>query len=146
VNAPPTSSAAGDPRDDGQDVEGEELGVLVGEADTGRDAPGAVHELQLVELVAERHRQQEEPAQDREVDADRRREDEPTARRAHQIADEGEDEGRQDDPVEQALDQPQEGQLEEEEADVLAEDRVGDARGRRERDSMDPEQDGLPRP
>ena len=53
---------------------------------------------------------------------------------------------RQDDAVEQALDEPQERQLEQEEADVAAEDRVGDARRRRERDSVQIEQDRLPCP
>ena len=134
------------PGDDGQDVEGEELGVLVGEADAGRDAAGAVDELELVELVAERHRQQEQPAEDGEVDADRRREDEPAARRADEVAGEDDDQGRDDEAVEQALDEPQERQLEQEEADVAAEDRVGDGRGpgRRERDPVHPEQDRLP--
>ena len=59
----------GDPGHDGQHVEGEELGVLVGEADAGEGAASvAVHELELVELVAERHRQQEQPAEDREME------------------------------------------------------------------------------
>ena len=55
----------------GQDVVGEELGVLVGEADARGDAARAVDELVLVELVAERDRQQEEAGEDREVDPDR---------------------------------------------------------------------------
>ena len=80
VNAPPTRNAAAIPEMIGQDVEGEELGVLVGEADAGRDAAGAVDELELVELVAERDRQQEQPAEDGQVDPDRGREDEPAAR------------------------------------------------------------------
>ena len=114
----------GQPGDDRQDVEGEELGVLVGVADAGRDAARAVDQLVLVELVAERDRQQEQPAEDGEVDADRRREDEPAARRADEVADEDDDQRRDDEAVEQALDQAQERQLEQEEADVAAEDRV----------------------
>ena len=53
---------------------------------------------------------------------------------------------RDDEAVEQALDQPQERQLEQEEADVAAEDRVGHGRGpvRRERHLLRPEQDRLP--
>ena len=94
VNAPPTRNAAASPDSDGQDVVGEELGVLVGEADAGRDAAGAVDELELVELVAERDRQQEQPAEDGEVDADRRGEDQPAARRTDEVAGEGQDAGR----------------------------------------------------
>ena len=74
VNAPPTRKAAASAGHDRQDVEREELGVLVGEAHAGRDAPRAVDELELVELVAEGDRQQEQAAQDREVDPDRRAE------------------------------------------------------------------------
>ena len=136
----------GDPRHDRQHVEGEELGVLVGEADARRDAAGAVDELELVELVAERDRQQEQPAEDGQVDADRRREDQPAARRTDDVAREGQDQGDEDDAVEQPLDEPQERQLEQEEADVAPEDRIGDARGRRERDAVEVEQDRLPRP
>ena len=50
-------------------------------------------ELELVELVAERDRQQEQPAEDRQVDPDRGREDEPAARRADQVAGEGHEQG-----------------------------------------------------
>ena len=75
----------GDPGDDGEDVVGEELGVLVGEADTGRDAPRAVHQVELVELIAEGHRQQEQPGQDAKVDADLGREDEAAARCSDQV-------------------------------------------------------------
>ena len=39
---PADEERRGHPGDDRQHVEGEELGVLVGEADAGRDAPGAV--------------------------------------------------------------------------------------------------------
>ena len=80
------------------------------------------------------------------MDADRRREDQPAARRTDDVAREGQDQGDDDDAVEQALDEPQERQLEQEEADVAAEDRIGDARGRRERDAVEVEQDRLPRP
>ena len=83
-------------------------------------------ELELVELVAERHRQQEQPAEDGEVDADRRREDQPAARGADDVAGEGQEQRADDQRVEQALDEAQERQLEQEEADVPVEDRVGD--------------------
>ena len=59
---------------DREGVEGEELGGLVGVADAGREAPRAVDQLQLVQLVAGRHGQQVEAAEHAEVDADRRRE------------------------------------------------------------------------
>ena len=61
----------GEPGDDGQHVIGEELGVLVGEADARGHATRAVDQLVLVELVAERDREQEQAGQDRQVDADR---------------------------------------------------------------------------
>ena len=65
----------GDRRQAGQDVVGEELGVRVGVADAGRDAAGAVDELELVELVADGDRHQEQPGEDAEMDPDRRAED-----------------------------------------------------------------------
>ena len=70
----PDEQGSREPGQDGQDVVGEELGVLVGVGHARRDAAGAVRELVLVELVAERDRQQEQPAEDAEVDPDRRRE------------------------------------------------------------------------
>ena len=113
------------PRDHGQDVVREELGVLVGEADAVGDPASAVDELVLVELVAKRHRQQEEPGQHGQVHANRRREHEPAARCADEILRGGEQQGRDHEAVEQPLDEPQERQLEEEEPDVAPEDRVG---------------------
>ena len=52
----------GDRRQPGQHVVGEELRVRVGVADAGRDAPGAVDELELVELVADRDRHEDQAA------------------------------------------------------------------------------------
>ena len=49
-------------------------------------------------------------------------------------------------PLNSALDQAQERKLEQEVADVPVEDRVGDARGRRERDAVDPQQRRSPMP
>ena len=80
------------------------------------------------------------------MDADRRGEDEPAVRGADDVARQRQQQGGDDDPVEHALDESQERQLEQEEADVAVEDRVGDRRRGRERDAVDPEQDGLPRP
>ena len=123
----PTDEEGGrQPGDDGQEVEREELGVLVRVADARRDAPGAVHELVLVELVAEGDRQQEQATEHGQVHPDRGGEDEPATGRADDVADEDDDQRRDDEAVEQALDQAQERQLEQEEADVPAEDRIDD--------------------
>ena len=136
----------GDPGQDGQDVVGEELGVLVGEADAGRDAPGAVDELELVELVAERDRQQEQPAEDGEVDADRRREHEPAARGADDVA----GEARTRAPMTRPLNRPwmrrRNGSSNRKKLMSLLKIGSVTRRRRRERDAVDPEQDRLPRP
>ena len=71
---PADEQGGGQPGQHRQDVVGEELGVLVGEGDAGGDAPRAVRELVLVELVAERDRQEEQPGEHAQVDADRGRE------------------------------------------------------------------------
>ena len=80
------------------------------------------------------------------MDADRGAEDEPAARRPDDVAHQDDDQRRDHQAVEQALDQAQERQLEEEEADVLAEDRIGDGGrpGRREGHLLRPKQHGLP--
>ena len=136
----------GDPGHHRQHVVGEELGVLVGEADARGHAPGAVREVELVELVAEGHRQQEQPTEYRQVDPDGGREDESAARRPHQVAAERDDQGGHDDAIEQPLNQAQERQLEQEEAHVPAEDGIGDhaCRRRREWHAVDPQEDRLP--
>jgi len=132
--------------DHGQRIEGKELGVQVRVADPGGRAAGAVYELELVELVAERDRQEEQSAEDREVQADRCGEDQPGAGCGHEIPAEGQQQRCDDESVEDALDEAQERQLEQEVADVLVEDRVRgrDGRVRRERHAMLPEQHGLP--
>ena len=96
VNAPPTSSAAAIP----------EMTVRTSKARnwafwsvklTPVATPRVLYdELELVELVAERHRQQEQPAEDGEVDADRRREDEPAARGADEVARQRQQQGGDD--------------------------------------------------
>ena len=63
------------------------------------------------------------------MDADRCREFQSAPRRPDQVLRAGEQQGGHDHAIEQALDQAQEGQLEEEEPDVAAEDRVRDRAG-----------------
>ncbi len=124
VNAPPTSSAPAKRGDDGQHVEGEEAGVLVGEADPGGDPVRAVHQLELVELVADRDRGQVQPGEDRQVDPHLGREGDPAAQAADQVAPGADRQGRQQQAVGPGLEPAQERQLEEVEADVAAEDRI----------------------
>ncbi len=81
-------------RDDGQDIEGHEPGVEVRVADTGRDAGVRVHELQLVELVAGRDGEQVQPAEDAEMEPDRRREGQAAPERPGQVATAGDRAGR----------------------------------------------------
>ncbi len=75
-----------DRRQAGQDVIGEELGVRVGVGDPGGDAPGAVDELELVELVAHGDRHEEEPGEHAEMDPHRRAEDGAAIERGDQVA------------------------------------------------------------
>src|SRR4029077_19770139 len=54
----------GNRRHAGEDVVGEELGVVVRVADADRDPAAAVDELELVELVADRNGNEEQPGDD----------------------------------------------------------------------------------
>ena len=115
------------PEIDRQDVVGEELGVLVGEADAGGDAARAVHELVLVELVAERDRQQEEPAEDREVDPDRASEDAVRRASADEVAGRASAAGpRRPAPLNSAWTSRRNGSSNRKKPMSLAEDRIGD--------------------
>ena len=136
---------AGETGQQRQDVIGEEPAVGVREGDAGRDARLAVDELVLVQLVAERDAQQVQAGDDREVDTDPRDEHLAATGRGQQVARAGDRERGQEQPVDQRLDEAQERQVEQEEADVAAEDRVRDARGRRERHAVEVQHDRVPR-
>ena len=69
----------------------------------------------------------------------------PPRGRAEQVAGAGDDQRGEQQAVDQRLEEPQERQLEQEEADVAAEDRVDDRLGRRERDAVRPQHQRLPR-
>ena len=76
--------------------------------------------------------------------ADRRHENRRPAHRPDEIPRGRGEQRRDDQAVEQRLDEPQERQLEQEEGDVAAEDQVGDRGRGRERNAVLPEQHGLP--
>ena len=135
----------GDRRQAGQDVEREELGVEVGVADARRDPAIAVDQIELVELVAERNRHEEQARQHAEMDADARVEDSCTGHRREQIACPGHDQRRDHQAVDDRLDQPQEGEIKQEEGDVPVEDRIGHGlSGWVERHAVQPQDDRLP--
>ncbi len=98
--------------------------MLIGEADTSRDAPCAVGKLVLVELIAECDGQQEHATQDGEMDAHRRDEHEAAAHRPDDVAGERHAEGRDDHGHDQRLHEAQERELEEEVPDVSPEHRI----------------------
>ena len=119
------------PDSDGQDVVREELGVLVRVAHAGRRCRGCCRQLVLVELVAERDRQQEQAAEDARGGPGRGGEDERRRVAPDEVAAPATSTSvAMSSPLNSALDEAQERQLEQEEADVLAEDRVRDRRRR----------------
>ena len=79
------------------------------------------------------------------MDSNCRRERKPLNERAQKIPSDGEDETGHEEACDERLDQSQERQLEQEEGDVAAEDRIGDnAPVGCERDPVLPEQHRLP--
>ncbi len=122
-----------------------EAGVGVRVGDARGNAGRAVDELVLVQLVAEGHRQQVQPAEDRQVDPDAGHEHLAAPDGVEQIVATGHQQRRQHQPAEQRLRDAQERQVEQEEGDIQAEHRIGDRSGRGERHTVDPQQQRGPR-
>ena len=116
---------AGKSGQEGQDVVRHEPGVGVRVAHTDRGARRAVDELVLVELVAEGDRQEVQARDDGHVDADPGDEHLAALRRLDEIPGADDQERREQQPVEERLGEPEERQVEQEEADVAPEDRIG---------------------
>ncbi len=133
----------GDERDAGQDDVGRHLGVEVGvgrRLERAVDAARRVREVRDVELVAGGDRDEQQRTQDREVGAHRRREPQLPLHRARGIdpqREQDDDDERRDGP---SLHEAQERQVEDVEADVAAEVRIGLA----EVGAVEPEQHRLP--
>ena len=145
---PRDEERAGKPRQEGQDVVGEEAGMGVGEGHARRHAPSGCTRARTCRAGSRRRpTSRYSPARTARWTRTRVTNTSPPRVAVSEIARAGHhQQGRSSTPLTSVWTQPEERQLEQEEADVPAEDRVGDRARRRVRDAVDPQQNGGPGP